>query len=124
MRKLKAILLAGLVAGFSVFVTMMLTFDGSQRRSVVLLVVTLATTTTVATYARRWHGAAAFTTILAFALLLWRRPRPKKVAAAELPYRSAQSSDELRDDARAVRAAAALAIAALGIAPLLAWFTG
>jgi len=86
----------------------------------------------------RLSGAA--TSVLALALLSWRRrsagvqvarrhflPSSRSLptpAPESGPYRSARSNDPLRDDDRVLRAAIALALAVLGAAPLFALFAG
>lgn len=68
------------------------------------------------------HRATAVgTTLAALVLLLW----PGRGAARRSvwlgPYRSTETVDALRDEGTWVRASAALAVAALGAAPLAAW---
>lgn len=63
--------------------------------------------------------SAAVTSLLALALLLFRPRREPRIEGPTSAYRGTAPEDPLRDDARLVRAAAAITSALLGVAPLV-----
>lgn len=67
--------------------------------------------------------SAAATSLIALALLAWPRRAARRFERDGGPYRTATVDEAGSDEQRAVRAAMALAIVALGAAPLLSLFT-